>query len=245
VDQRYDWGDYNGIDRRVTTFVYGGLLFSQFAGQAQIPHFLHDKRARLDLAVALEAPSAAYEHEEELNEQLTSILRTQLKDGDAWVDGLDALPSVLPYLLSRFDPQSPTELVLRALELRDTGMMAEYRSWKSAAVKEFGRTLAIPLDVERSVRSAAAAVTKFVDTPAGTDFEFKLRFAAIPDVWVNRLWSWASASLPGRQHVKALYRLQLAQREKSHVNLVAAIDRHVEDLWRRSTEPIEVPEFEI
>jgi hypothetical protein len=190
-------------------------------------------RAALEEGVAVDmAPDPRFEAEASLDEVLGKILSEEL--GAAVPANTRGIPPVLPYLLSQYDPQSPQELLLRALELRHTDMMGEFRSWKDQWVRAYQETSTVPREVERDIASVADAI-KSALAPASRGFTFYFKVVPVPTAWRDRLWNWALSSIPGRNHVKMLYRLQLADRSMSFASRDEALTKQLHRIWKNAS----------
>lgn len=229
LDQRYTW-TFDSPERRVETFIYGGLLFGYIADAAGLPHLLQGTRADLEEAVALGAEPAQVQDDERLDEALGELLATQLGNAGVKTLGRRGIPPVLPYLLNQYQPQSPQELILRALELRRTSMMQEFRDWKNSCAKTFRETFVIQPEVERDIAAVADAIAARL-TPASHGFTIMFKFLPVPNAWRDRLWNWALSSVPGRNHVKMLYRLQIADRAVASVDRDESLRRQLQAIW--------------
>lgn len=211
-------------------FLFGGLLFGAYAQMTGAGHLIQPNRSRLFLAAALIAPSAAYEHERELFDELNRIVRQTEGMQEALIE-IDALPSFLPYLLSQ-DPQSLDELLRSAIELRGSNAVRDYRVWRKRLVEDWRDRGRIDPSDERKVLDIAQAVRRELRASGDAAFDLGLNAgltgvgidvgASVP---IGRLWGWVLGQLPGRRYTKLLMRMQIATHEYRH------IDRHLRTLW--------------
>jgi hypothetical protein len=231
LDPRYT-RTYDSPQRRVETFIYGGLLFGYFADAAGLPHLLQGTRAGLDEAVALQVAPSQFKDDALLDETLGSLLEARLAAAGLKTPTSRGIPPVLPYLLSQYQPQSPRELILGALELRGTRLMQEFRDWKNSCAEEFRKTLTLRPDVERDIIAVADAIRDRL-TPASRSSTFTFNFVPVPSASQDRLWNWALSSVPERNHVKMLYHLQLADRSMALVDRDKSLQRQLQAIWRK------------
>jgi hypothetical protein len=211
-------------------FLFGGLLFGAYAQMTGAGHLLQPKRSRLYLAAALAAPSAAYEHERELFDELNKVVR-QTEGMQEGLSQVDALPSFLPYLLSK-DPQSPNELLRTALALRKNNAVKDYCAWRKQLVEDWRDKGKIDRPNERAIQQITQAVLRELGPSGNATLDFGLNVGltgvgldiGLP-IPVGRLWGWVLSHLPGRRYTKLLMRTQLAAHEYRR------LDRHLLTLW--------------
>jgi hypothetical protein len=214
-------------------FLYGGLLFSAYAQTTGAAHLLQPKRSRLYLAASLDAPSASYDYERELFDELTRIAR-QTEGLQEGLIKVDAFPSFLPFLLSRA-PASPDQLLRSALSLRGSGAVSDYRSWRRQLIDDWRDEGKIDRANEKKIREITRAVRRELGLPEEMSLDVGLSVGltgvgikadrALP---VGRLWGWVLRQLPGRRYTKLLTRMHLAAREYRH------LDRHLLTLWKNA-----------
>jgi hypothetical protein len=240
----YTWEpDLSGLDELkeddlpLTRFLYGGLLFSGYAQMAGVGHLIQPKRSRLYLAMSLNANSAAYRHDQELFAELSAITR-EAKGAQSVSVQVDGLPSFLPYLLKQ-DPNTPEELLSEALKLRKSGMVKDYRQWRTQLIREWREKGRIDSINERTVRENARALVKHLDASEnGIKTEVKASMVIVPipmpnvsvdiAIPIQRLWGWIQGQLPGRRYTKLLMRLTLADHEYRDVT------RQLHTIWRQA-----------
>jgi hypothetical protein len=214
-------------------FLFGGLLFGAYAQVTGAGHLIQPKRSRLYLAAALAAPSASYAHERELFDELNMIVR-QTEGMQEGLSQVDALPSFLPYLLSK-DPQSPDDLLRSALALRKNSAVKDYRAWRKQLVEDWRDKGKIDRSNERAIRQITQAMLQKLETPDDATPNLSLNAGltgvgldvGVP-IPVGRLWGWVLGHLPGRRYTKLLMRMQLAAHEYRR------LDRHLSTLWSRT-----------
>lgn len=213
-------------------FLFGGLLFGAYSQMTGAGHLIQPKRSRLFLAAALAVPSAGYEHERELFEELRKVVG-QTEGMQEGYFQVDALPPVLPFLLSK-DPDTPDDLLRLGLALRKKGAMRDYRAWRKQLVDDWRDKGRIDRSNERVIRKIVDRIQRELAPRGGATAELGLN-AGLTGVGlgvglpipVGRLWGWISSQIPGRRYTKLLMRLQLAAHEYRR------IDRHLHTLWQR------------
>src|SRR6266545_4413664 len=128
-DERYaDVGDQRVLD----AFRYGGILFSGYAQRTGSDHILQPKRARLYLATSLGTDRA--DDEKVLFSELTRIA-SETPEGIQRTGDLPATPTFLPHLL-KHDDRTPDALLKRALRLRKSSIVGEYRHWRKDVLND-------------------------------------------------------------------------------------------------------------
>jgi hypothetical protein len=220
-------------------FRYGGLLFSGYAQRTGSDHLLQPKRARLYLATALGADSA--DDEKALFAQLTTIAN-ETPEGVQRTGDLPATPTFLPYLLKR-DDNTPREFLQRALKLRRSNMVNEYRAWRKKALDDIEKGRPNKKEWQKEIAKIAAAINRELRVNADNGPTVNARVGAklvplspipiVPDVGIaleqkinlGATLGWLLPNLPGHRYRKLLMRLIVAQREYTH------IDRHLKILW--------------
>ena len=158
------------------------------------------------------------------------------------VGDLPATPTFLPYLL-KFDDESPQELLKRALKLRTSGVVGEYRRWRREVIEnlEKGR---VPNKLQTEIAQIAAAITRELKanydgkTKVSAKVSAKLVFVGPipvfqvgPEAGIEKEvhpavgLGWILRHIPGYRYRKLLMRLVIAQREYRH------IDMHLKSIW--------------
>ena len=224
------WENAAPKDRVLGTFLYGGLLFGGYAKRIGGQHLLQPKRARLYAAAALRDP---IDDEEVLFRRLESLPGEAPEDVED-AQAFPALPSFLPYLLLG-DPESPTDLLERALRLRRSPAVREYREWRNELVESIA--------LGRRAREKAAEVAQIWSDverelqPRGEALKFRWSvealFLGIPvpkaklegEAEPGRLYAWTLRRLPGHRYQKLLMRMKAAHEE------YARVDAHLRRLW--------------
>jgi hypothetical protein len=214
-------------DRLLASFMLGGLLFGGYAQQAGAGHLLQPKRARLFLATSLRAPSAALRVEDELYQTLRETIR---ESPQADMAEFKSLPSFLPYLLSQ-DPESPDDLLWRAIALRDSGEIADYRTFRTGMLRDWREKGRLNVKSQNEIRTILQAVHRKLGggNPAAVNLKLNVVGLSPPipsvDVPLNPLFRWVLQELPGRRHSKLLTRMFVADAEYKK------LDRHLKALW--------------
>lgn len=217
------WESAAADDRVLGTFLYGGLLFGGYAQRIGGRHLIQPKRARLFAAAAFRDPSDDEELVFRRLEQLPGEAPEDVDDAQVF----PALPSFLPYLLLA-DPAGPADLLDRALKLRASPAVAEYRLWHSELVEDVSRG--------RRAREKAAEVDQLWDAverelePRGKGLRFawsvEALFLGIPiprakiegEAEPRRLYAWTLRQLPGHRYQKLMMRMKAAHEEYVRVN---------------------------
>ncbi|MGH3886398.1 MAG: hypothetical protein ACRDSZ_07480 [Pseudonocardiaceae bacterium] len=239
VDPAYV-GDDDVPGRAVDTFLYGGTLFGVYAKLASTAHVLQSKRARMLGAATVEGHRAT---EPDLFQAIDAAFAGHL--GEKFE--VDALPSVVPYLLSK-GIGSPRELIQAATALRSTTMAEETRNWRSKLVSDWR-------DGKGISRSASNDLHRLADRLRNAGRSYKLPTPAVAEVlgqephmaivgyalqaipW-DRLWLWSLPNVPGKNHLKLLHRLHSAHGTYSHVpDYWKYVDQALQRIWGRAAEP--------
>jgi hypothetical protein len=226
--------------RVLDAFRYGGILFSGYAKRTGADHILHPKRARLYLAISLGAERA--DDEKALFAELER-LSNEAPEGVQRTGDLPAAPTFLPYLL-KFDDKNPRDILKRALKLRKSGIVNDYRRWRKEVIDEIGKGRASTKHRKEIAQIAAAIARELkVESDSGTKVSAKIgaKIAAIgplpaPEVsgelGIEKEWKpsvireWFLKNIPGHRYRKLLMRMEIAKREYWH------IDRHLQKVWK-------------
>lgn len=216
----------------VLRFLFGGLLFGAYAQMTGAGHLIQPKRSRLYLAAALAAPSAAYEQEKDLLDELNEVVR-QTAGMPEGLTNVSALPSFLPYLLSK-DPQSPDELLRSALTLRENDAVKDYRIWRNSLIADWREKGKIDRSNEMAIQEITGAVVRKLKMSEDKVLKFGLKAevtgvgleVGVP-IHLGRLWGWILQHLPGRRYTKLLMRMQLAAQE------YRSLDHHLHTIWNQ------------
>jgi hypothetical protein len=226
-------------ERVLDAFRYGGILFSGYAQRTGAEHILQPKRARLYLAMSLRAEHAS--DERALFAELTR-LSNEAPEGVQRTGDLPAMPTFLPYLL-KFDDKTPRALLKRAMRLRRSGAVRDYRRWRTGVMDDIEKGRALTKR-RRELSTIAAAIARELKTEGGTETKVGAKISAkvtavgpvaVPEIGgelsIEGTWSpalalgWFLRNIPGRRYRKLLMRLVIARREYWHV------DRHLKRLW--------------
>jgi hypothetical protein len=227
------WENAAAEDRVLGAFLYGGLLFGGYASRIGGQHLIQPKRARLYAAAALRDPLDDEELAFRRLESLPGVAPDDVEDAQLF----PALPSFLPYLLLG-DPAGPAELLDRALKLRASPAVREYRDWHNELVEaiSLGRRAR---DKAAEVSQIWAAVERELE-PRGEGLRFtwsvEALFLGIPipkakiegEAEPRRLYAWTLRQLPGHRYQKLMMRMKAAHEE------YARVDKHLRRLWRRT-----------
>ena len=224
------WEESEPNEQTVATFLYGGLLFGGYAQRVGGQHLIQPKRSRLFASAALRESVADDETLFRRLEQLPGEVPEDVEDAVAF----PSLPSFLPYLLLA-EPESPAQLIRRALQLRGSPAVAEYRDWR----RELDHKLAIGQRApaqQHEVKQLWDHLARELG-PRGGNVKFtwsvEAVFLTIPvpkvgiqgDVEPGRLYAWALRSLPGHRYQKLMLRMMAAHEE------YVRVDRHLRRLW--------------
>ena len=236
------WRDENMEDsgkRVLDAFQFGGILFSGYAQRTGADHILQPKRARLYLAASLGSQRA--DDEKALFAELTKLSNEE-SSGVQRTGDLPAMPTFLPYLLN-FDDKTPQDLLKRALKLRKTGVVKEYRDWRKEVVDDIEKGR-VPTKLRKEIARIAAAIARELKVENGDETKISAKVGAkvaavgplpVPEVGgevgLEKQWNlsetlgWFLRNLPGHRYRKLLMRLVIAQREYIH------IDKHLYKVW--------------
>ena len=236
------WPAENMEDSRkcvLEAFQFGGILFSGYAQRTGADHILQPKRARLYLAASLGSQRA--DDEKALFAELTKLSNEE-SSGVQRTGDLPAMPTFLPYLL-KFDDNTPQDLLKRALKLRGTGVVKEYRDWRKEVVDDIEKGR-VPTKLRKEIARIAAAIARELKVENDNETKISAKVGAkvaavgplpVPEVGgevgLEKQWNlsetlgWFLRNLPGHRYRKLLMRLVIAQREYIH------IDKHLYKIW--------------
>jgi hypothetical protein len=222
----YPLGFIPDDDLPVTRFLYGAALFGAFAQMAGVGHVFQPKRSRAFLAASLHADADLAQDEERLYRKLAEIMGKRLDSTDCSAE-LAGLPPFLPYLLSK-EPKCSADLLAEALTLRKTGMIGDYRDWRSGLIRDWREKGVIRAQYRKELAIIATKVNKELSTPAASNVELKVSMTGLGPSWkvpVDQIWGWICSQLPGRRYMKILTRLALAQAEYEDYS------KHIRTVW--------------
>jgi hypothetical protein len=216
-------------EKRLASFILGGLIFGAYAQRAGSDHLMQPKRSRLFLAISLKQKTS-HAVEQYLFENLGALAGRPTAD-------VPYTPTFFPLLLAR--SAGPAELLTNALDLRSSGEARDYRAWLHEALSDFDTNGRIPLERVREVEKIASAIRRKVEGFPVPKVEIKMTVADVaavkpPGVGVDftaptkALWGWFVEQLPGRRHRKLLTRAIIADRE------YVELDRRVKTVWSGS-----------
>jgi hypothetical protein len=209
-------------ERRLATFLYGGLLFSAYAQELRGTHVLQQKRARLVGQLALGTAA---------DDQILFARLAGLPEAapEAVATALDIppLPSFLPYLLQEA-AEGPRAMLAKALELRRDSDVIAYRTWHNRMLRvlaEGGSALEQRAEIEE-VRGALER--KLAGPAISTKVSVSMIALAIPvvkieselgmDIRPRAAWGWGVRQVKG-DHRKVLMRLLGAKRSFQRIDL--------------------------
>jgi hypothetical protein len=238
-DWRPDLEDIRAVsaqEEALNAFLFGGLLFNEYAQQTGGKYLIQPRRSRLELAVALpaefvEARAFKQEMEESLFASLKKIVEEPI-DGIQRTIEMPSTPTFLPYLLT-FDDPTPRDLLRRALKLRKDSLVDEYRHWWRETDRELDQGR-IGVDRDKEIQRIAAAIRRRIDPADDATIKLKAEWKNLvvavdveAEVYYQRIWGWINRQLPGRRYRKLLMRLIIAEHE------YVAIEHHIRRLWAR------------
>jgi hypothetical protein len=216
-------------EKRLAAFILGGLIFGAYAQLAGTDHLMQPKRSRLFLAISLKQPTSRTA-EQYLFEKLGELVGRPVAD-------VPYTPTFFPLLLSR--SAGPAELLSKALDLRRSGEVRDYRAWLHEALTDFDKNGRIPVARAREVAKIASAIERQLEGFPLPRVEIKLTVADVAAVKpagvgvdltapAKAAWGWLVEQLPGRRHRKLLSRAIIADRE------FVELDRRVRTVWSGS-----------
>jgi hypothetical protein len=216
----------NDSERRLAAYILGGLVFGAYAQQTGADHLMQPKRSRLFLAIALQG-DARRTAEEHLFRQLDQLVGTTTAE-------VPYTPTFFPLLLA--SSTGPADLLMKALELRDSGEVRDYRAWLRSALTDFDTNGHIPTERGLEVQRIAESIKRSFEGPPVPQVEIKMTVADAlgakpPGVGVNltppakAAWGWFVEQLPGKRHRKLLARAVVADRE------YVELDRRIRTVW--------------
>ena len=217
-------------ERRLATFLYGGLLFSAYAQELRGTHVLQQKRARLvgQLALGTAADDQIlFARVAGLPEAAPEAVATALE--------VPSLPSFLPHLLREADDE-PRAMLAKALDLRRDSDVIAYRAWHNRMLEVLAEG-GNPVEQRAEIEQVRAALDRKLAGPAiPAKVSFSMVALAIPVVKVESelgtnirpraAWGWGVRQVKG-DHRKVLTRL-LGAKQSFH-----RLDLKVREVWER------------
>jgi hypothetical protein len=217
-------------ERRLATFLYGGLLFAGYAQELRGTHVLQQRRARLFGRVSLGTAA----DDQQLFARLAALPEAAPDAVVAAVE-IPQLPSVLPYLLAEA-ADNPVAMLQAALALRADPDIVAYREWHGKLLDEvaLGRR---PNDQLAELETVRAAVTR---KRAGRKLPFRLSFELVAffvpvlklethvdgEAAPRAAWGWGVRKIHG-DHRKVLTRLVAAK------DAFDRLDLALKEAWER------------
>jgi len=201
-------------EQRLAAFILGGLIFGAYAQITGADHLMQPKRSRLFLALSLKQ-DASRNAEDFLFSKLAELSGRPTTE-------IPYTPTFFPMLLSTSD--GPGELFKKAMKLRKSGEVKDYRAWLHETLLDFKRNGRIAVERYREVDKIADAIRSRM---AGIPFpkvEIKTTVADVtggklPGVGLDltapakAVWGWVIERLPSKRHRKLLTRAIIADRE--------------------------------
>jgi hypothetical protein len=236
---RYEKNEESDARRVLDAFRYGGILFSGYAQRTGSDHVLQPKRARLYLALSLGGHQA--NDEKVLLAELTKIAN-EAPEGVQRLGDLPAAPTFLPYLLT-FNDKTPLELLNRALSLKKSAAVLEYRRWRQDVMESIDKGR-VPNELQKEIARIAAAIRRELrvdnsSTKVSAKMTAKIALVGplpVPEagaeVGVEKELNlaeglgWFLRNIPGHRYRKLLMRMVMAQREYWH------IENQLRTIWR-------------
>jgi hypothetical protein len=211
-------------EKQLADYIVGGLIFGGYAQQMEGEHLLQPKRSRLFLAISMQSPSAKYEVESELFDELKNRANTPTED-------LPWMPTFFPYLLEK--AETPGELLKEVVKLRQSSEVADYRQWLGEVTTDWKKNGKISIEKRKDVKAITEGVDRRLGIiPSSPKFEIKLTMAlAIPGELnvtpvAERLWGWILSSLPGKSYRKLLTRAIVADHE------YVKLENRIKTVWQ-------------
>ena len=202
--------------RRLASFLLGGMVFGGYAQLMGAAHFMQPKRSRLFLALSL-GMSAEHTAEEHLFRALASTLDLPSAE-------VPFVPSFFPLLLH--ESSGPAELLDRAIAMRSAPEVVDYRAWLTAALADFSANGRIGLTYQRDVATIATRIRRRLDGAPWPDAQPSVTAVNVDLTKpMKAAWGWVVERLPGTRHHKLLSRALL-----THASYVE-LDRRVKTVW--------------
>lgn len=219
-------------ERRLASFILGGLIFGAYAQRTGTDHLMQPKRSRLFLAISLKHKTS-HSAEQHLFENLGKLVGRPTAE-------VPYTPTFFPLLLVR--SAGPAELLKNALGLRSSSEAGDYRAWLREALSDFNTNGRISIERAREVETIASAIRRKLEGFPVPKVEIKMTVADVaavkpPGVGVDltapakAAWGWFVEQLPGKRHRKLLARAIIADRE------YVELDRRVKTVWSGSGLP--------
>ncbi|NBQ69427.1 MAG: hypothetical protein EBU46_11615 [Nitrosomonadaceae bacterium] len=221
------------LEKRLASFILGGLIFGAYAQLAGTDHLMQPKRSRLFLAISLRQKTSN-SAEEYLFRKLGELVGRPTAD-------IPYTPTFFPLLLQR--SAGPAELLKNALDLRNSGEARDYRTWLHEALTDFDTNGRIPITRAREVAKIASAIQRKLEGFPVPKIDIKMTVTDVaavkpPGIDVDltepakAAWGWLIEQLPGRRHRKLITRAIIADLE------YVELDRRVQTVWRGRGLPV-------
>lgn len=236
-------------DRRLQTFLLGGLIFGGYAQQLSIKHetadfqaehVLQPKRSQLFLASVLGDVGRTTTKEPLLIQRLKRISK-DLPEEVLHTIELPAAPTFLPLLL-RYKPKTPRELLELALKWRDKHSVNTFREWYRNMEIEVHRhyvprKIQRELDQLRKELSRELGPVEATSTTVSAKFGASAKLAPKPEIGAEaaisaeqqvdtgRLKWFFQSLLPGYSYRKLFVRMAIANKG------YAGLTRHLAEIW--------------
>ncbi len=215
-------------ERKLASFLLGGLIFGGYAQILGGDHILQPKRSRLFLSVTLNSNSSDYKLEENLFNELKA-------KSNANCENVPWLPTFFPYLLSKTN--TTKELLKEVIELRNSNEIGDYRKWLNEVKNDWNKTGKISIEKRKDVKLIANYINRKIGIiPSAPNVEMKTTIADVvamkPPIGVdftpslNRLWGWFISSLPGKRYRKLLTRAIVADIE------FVKLEKRIKEFWK-------------
>ncbi len=219
----------NHEEKMLADYILGGLIFGGYAQQMESEHLLQPKRSRIFLALSMQSPSAGYEIEKHLFEDLKNRTNSNVED-------LPWLPTFFPYLLSKAD--TPEEILKEVVKLRNSSEVKDYRQWFDEVMNDWKNNGKISVEKRNDVKAIAKSVeyglgnisrmpqvelkAKIAEVGMGMPIPGEVNFTPA----IKGLWGWFLNSLPGKRYRKLLTRAIIADHE------YVKIENRIRTVWK-------------
>ncbi len=208
--------------RQLAGYILAGLIFGAYAAKAGVDHLMQPKRSSLFLATSFKKYGPRSEEQNLFDEfnNLPSIKKAEIP----------FTPTFFPLLLR--DSKNPQEMIAKALKLRKSSEIREYRDWLRAVLNDFSRNGAISMEVTSEVQSILDGVRRKSEAFHFPKIEFTwkiLELAPELSIEINQAlevpWGWFVERLPGKRYRKLLGRALIVDYEYRN------LERRANTVW--------------
>lgn len=234
LDDIEGFRDASDDDKTLLTFLFGRVIFDAYAQAAEADEVFQPKLAKLHILSSLRRS----EDRERLQASVFSGLREIARGGKENITDLinvTWVPTFLPYLLSK-DPQSPNDLLEKAIELRKDPAVQDYTAWFHELKKDLDYNREPPAASMRELERIRRTILEQIKISNEDPVTVKLHIAPVKpsaaiehEVHLSRIWGWVTSLFPGNRYRKLLMEMVDAERR------YRKLDTQLKALWRSTS----------